>query len=119
MSVEMMNPDTELVHGLGDREDDVEFKPDDEGKFHFDEAIEMCESFAELCSVLHENEDIKTLTGSAVSGDDTAHVVEQIAAAANEDVSIDNDKKIHDLILLLPDVPGLVDKVMTLLNPDE
>ena len=119
MSVEMMNPDTELVHGPGDREDDVEFKADDEGKYQFAEALELCESFSELCSVLRENESLKTDDGSLASGNDAAHVVEQIAVAANEDVSVDNDKTIHDLILLLPNVPGLFDKVMKLLNPEE
>lgn len=119
MSVEMMNPDTELVHGPGDREDDVEFKSDEEGKFHFSEAIEMCNSFAELCSVLRDNDDIKTIEGSPVSGDDAARVVEQIAAAANEDVSVNNDEEIHGLILSLPKVLGLDDKVMELLNSEE
>ena len=45
--------------------------------------------------------------------------MERIAAKANEDLSIQNEQELHALVLRLPNIPGLVDKVLRLLNPGE
>lgn len=117
MPFEIPNPDEELVVGPGDLEDD--FRPDTEGTFNLHEAIEMCDSFGELCSVLRDHETMKTDQGSEIRGEDVTRLVEQIAAKSQEDTSMQNEQELHSLVLQLPNIPGLVDKVLRLLNPGE
>ncbi|MFH0874069.1 MAG: hypothetical protein V1846_04515 [Candidatus Komeilibacteria bacterium] len=118
MSVEIPDPNNELAFGPGDRVEDFDFHPDHEGKYDFAEALELSEDFVDLCLVFREQDTIKSASGSDVSVDDTVRLLEQIAAKAKEEISVRNEQELHALILQLPNVVGLFDKVIKLLNPE-
>lgn len=119
MSFEIPDPNQELVHGPGDRADDVENVDHREAKFHLSEAIDLSSSFEELISVIADQSSLTTDEGTNVMAEDVIRLLRQLAALEREEPSVSNENAIHSLVLELPNITGLVDKVIKLLNPGE